>query len=140
MFLPDAAPPCNEVGEQLRDGGTIRAARTRPVETLTLQLAALEAAVSGQDFTVDDLTPTDQLTSPFQNRGPFRGAAMIGLAKRRLITQTGERRRSERAHRHAGRNPVWRAAAPPDVLQAAIDDIAKTLRALTPAQAEAAAS
>ena len=139
MFLPDAAPPCNVVGEQLRDGGTIRAARKRPVETLTLQLAALEAALTGESFTVDDLTPADQLAKPFVNRGPHRGAAMLGLAKRSLITQTGERRRSERAHRHAGTNPVWRAAAPPDVLQAAIDDIADTLRALPPAEAVAAA-
>lgn len=132
MSLSDPAFPCNVVGEHRRDTGTARAARKRPAETLKLQLAALGAALDGESFTVDDLTPPDQYSTAFVNRGPYRGAAMLALSKRRLITQTGERRRSERAHRHAGTNPVWVAAAPPDVLEAVRQELAEQLLSLPP--------
>ena len=129
MTVLNSHPHHNGEGERKREAGTRRAAANRPAITLTLQLRALELARSGTAFTIDDISDADELTGAFPKRGPHRGAAILGLVAKKLIAQTGERRKSQRPHRHAGHNPVWRACASSESLDAEATAIRAALQA-----------
>lgn len=132
MTVTDSHQNRNGEGERRRNTGTRRAAANRPAVTLALQLRALDLARSGATFTIDDISDPSELTGAFPDRGPFRGAAILGLASKKLISKTGELRKSQRDHRHAGTNPVWRAIAPSEVLDAEAAAIREELRAGPP--------
>ena len=90
-------------GEQRRNTGTSLAAAKRPSKTLALRIAILERVIRGEAITIDDVLPPDGE----EKRTNHVGSAVLSLSTRKLIRQTGERRRSQRDFRHAGTNPVW---------------------------------
>lgn len=96
----------NTTGEALRDHGCDLADSASKRAALELRKAILVIAVSGQLFTADDLPNPDD-TAMRSNRF---GSSFLALSRSGLITFTGQCQRSNRAHRHAGINRVWKVA------------------------------
>lgn len=128
--MDDTQPPTTPgdgaaEGERRKARGVKRAADGEKSggRTAELQRRVLVLALAGRRFTIDDLSTADELAGNLGGNAPHRGAALVGCARRKLIRQTGERRKSTRPHRHAGTNPVWEAAVPAAEIAAALAEL-----------------
>ena len=96
-------------GERRRDRGMELAAEHNPCKVKRLQLAFLNQLLKSpnQTATIDDVT--ENLAAEFMDGGSWRGAAINGLARRKVIEEVGWEK-SNRPSRHSGENRLWRIA------------------------------